>query len=991
METNNENTTTNSNEECVFENMQSLRILNPKKVIMGHLNINSIPNKFEGIMNLVANTLDVFLISETKIDDSFPEAQFCYKGYSLPHRKDRALGGGGLILYVNENIPSKKLNEHILPDDVEILCTEINLKKQKWVIIGIYHPPNMKDDYFIDHLSKTIDFYSTKYDRLVIMGDFNLEPSTELIETLCNSYDLYNLVKEHTCFKGVPKCYDLILTNCKHNFQNTVALTTGFSDFHKMTVTVLKTEYVKADPIQVNYRDYKNYNPTLFREELKNKLNEDILSNINFNNFQNILCNVLNKHAPLKKKYLRANDSPFMTKHLRKMIMNRSRCKNAYMKNKTVENWEKYRKLRNECVKVTKKVKMEYFQNININSVNDNKIFWKTVKPNFSNKNNTHKIILVENGEIISENKKTAEVFNNYFINIVKDLNIPEIAKSSENPITINADPIEIILQNYDEHPSIVKIREHINETAIFSFKKVNETQIETEIKEINSKKAPGADGIPANILKETVDILKSPLTQLYNISVENQQFPNNLKYANVTPLFKKDENIDKTNYRPISILPSISKIFERLMFKQITTFVENKLSQYLCGFRKGYNTQHALLRLIDKLNKSVDKTEKIGIFMMDLSKAFDCISHDLLIAKFNAYGFDKYSLKLIHSYLKGRKQRVKINSDFSTWKEIINGVPQGSVLGPLLFNIFINDLFLFVVNSDVCNFADDNTLSVADLSIEQIISRLEYDIDILQTWFLNNGMLLNETKCQFLIIESSKSKRNEIAEIKVNSKSIVESKKGKLLGVTIDSNLTMKEHIKNICKQAGNKLNALARIAKYLDGSKRKLLMNSFIISQFHYCPIIWMYCQRQSNNLINRIHERALRIAYNDYTSTFIALLEKDDSVSIHQRNIQALALEIFKTKNDLNPNFMKNIFCPVNHNYNTRNENLAHPNPRTVTYGLETFGYKANQIWNSLSNEIKSADDLKTFKNLLSKNMSNLCTCNLCKNYVPNLGYL
>ena len=147
--------------------------------------------------------------------------------------------------------------------------------------------------------------------------------------------------------------------------------------------------------------------------------------------------------------------------------------------------------------------------------------------------------------------------------------------------------------------------------------------------------------------MKETVDILKSPLTQLFNVTVENQHFPNDLKYANVTPLHKKEQIIDKKNYRPISILPSISKIFERLIFKQMTNFIENKISEYLCGFRKGYNIQHVLIRLIDKLNKSRDKKEKIGILMMDLSKAFDCISHDLLVAKISTYGFDKCSLKL--------------------------------------------------------------------------------------------------------------------------------------------------------------------------------------------------------------------------------------------------------------------------------------------------------------------------------------------------------
>ena len=207
----------NNNERCVLEQLREIRIRNPKKVTMGHLNINSIPNKFEGIMGIAEKNLEIFLISETKIDDSFPNTQFFYDGYSKPHRKDRKLGAGGLLLYVNENIPNRVLSEHILPEDVEIICVEINLKKQKWIVMGIYRPPNMNERYFLDHLSRVIDCYSKKYDRIVIMGDFNSEPSDEHIETFLSCYNLHNLVKEKTCFKGPPKCYDLILTNFKYN------------------------------------------------------------------------------------------------------------------------------------------------------------------------------------------------------------------------------------------------------------------------------------------------------------------------------------------------------------------------------------------------------------------------------------------------------------------------------------------------------------------------------------------------------------------------------------------------------------------------------------------------------------------------------------------------------------------------------------------------------------------------------------------------------
>ena len=165
------------NEGCVLEHLRYIRASNPKKLTLGHLNINSIPNKFDGIMDIVSTNLDVFLISETKIDSSFPEAQFLHDGYSKPHRKDRSLCGGRLLMYMDDNIPSRILNQHTIPDDVEIMCVEINLKKQKWITIGIYRPPSMNERYFIDHLGRVIDFYSKIYDRFVIMRDFNSEPT----------------------------------------------------------------------------------------------------------------------------------------------------------------------------------------------------------------------------------------------------------------------------------------------------------------------------------------------------------------------------------------------------------------------------------------------------------------------------------------------------------------------------------------------------------------------------------------------------------------------------------------------------------------------------------------------------------------------------------------------------------------------------------------------------------------------------------------------
>ena len=401
------------------------------------------------------------------------------------------------------------------------------------------------------------------------------------------------------------------------------------------------------------YRNYKKCNHLEFSNHLSSELENDITSNNNYNNFQNILWHTLDAHAPLKKKYLRANNSPFMTTQLRKLIMHRSRCKNTFFKNKTVENWEKYRQLRNKCVKLTKKVKKEYFENLNINSITDNKSFWRTIKPYFSEKTkNMEKIVLVENNEIIMDNNTSSELMNDYFVNIAQNMAIPEFNKEIPPTEAECLDPIDKIIYDFNKHPSVMKINNIIKNAERFTFNEIDQVGMEKEILHLNSKKSAGPDDIPPKIVKNSSTVLKATLTELFNTSVNEYYFPSELKYANVSTLFKKGDSTNKENYRPISILPSISKIFERLIFQQMTTYVSSLLSPYLCGFRKGYNPQHAHLRLINHLNKSLDRKENIGIVMMDLSKAFDCIPHDLLIAKLYAYGFHKNSLKLIHSYL---------------------------------------------------------------------------------------------------------------------------------------------------------------------------------------------------------------------------------------------------------------------------------------------------------------------------------------------------
>ena len=202
--------------------------------------------------------------------------------------------------------------------------------------------------------------------------------------------------------------------------------------------------------------------------------------------------------------------------------------------------------------------------------------------------------------------------------------------------------------------------------------------------------------------------------------------FPEILEHVDITLLYKKGKNYIKGNYRPVSILPNLSKIFEKCMFEQMSQFFENIFSKYQCGFRKGFSTQQCLLAMLEKWKRSVDNSKMFGALLTDLSKAFDCLDHELVIAKLNAYGFSLTALKLVHNYLSNRKQRTKINSTYSSLLEIIFGVPQGSILGPLLFNIFLINLFFIIEDTDIGSYADDNTPYVIADNTDGVIKSLE-------------------------------------------------------------------------------------------------------------------------------------------------------------------------------------------------------------------------------------------------------------------------
>ena len=539
----------------------------------------------------------------------------------------------------------------------------------------------------------------------------------------------------------------------------------------------------------------------------------------------------------------------------------------------------------------------------------------------------------------------------------------------------------------YRNHPSIIAIRKKYKISECFKFTEVDQKDIEKEILKLDVNKASQSSDIPTKIVIENVYIFGNFICTSYNNTVKSSQIYQNLKLADITPAYKKGKKDMKENYRPVSILPNLSKIFEKLMFKEMSQFFDKIFSKYQCGFRKGFSTQQCLLAMLEKWKRSIDNGKSFGALLTDLSKAFDCLDHELLIAKLNAYGFHLSALKLIHDYLSNRKQRTKINSTYSTWHEILFGVPQGSILGPLLFNIYLIDLFFVIEDTDIASYADDNTLYIIDDTVEGVIKSLEEVSKKLFKWFDDNLMKSNADKCHLLV------STNETMKIQVENYNIANSKCEKLLGINFDHNLNFDKHLSELCKKASRKINALSRITPYMNVSKKRILMNAFFKSQFSYCPLIWMCHSRANNNKINRLHERCLRIVFSDKQSSFETLLEKDSSVSIHNRNLQILATEMYKIKNNLSPPIIADLFEQRNEqHYNLRNwAQFSPPAIRTVYHGSESITFLGPKIWNMLPDKLKNASSLEVFKASIKSWKPENCPCRLRRLYAQNVGFI
>ena len=484
---------------------------------------------------------------------------------------------------------------------------------------------------------------------------------------------------------------------------------------------------------------------------------------------------VVNSHAKLNNSVLK-NDMRF-----------RDAAKKKAIKTKNLHDWANYRKLRNKINNNVKTTKASYYHNSLIQSEGNSRRTWKTINHLMSRRQNNQLVKEDKVNDIsICNSNEISNTFNEHFSTIG-----PRLAR--EIPST--SDEVSTYLNNFPEN---------FNK---FSFRPTTNSIVFTHLNRLSKTKSTGLDNISA-------DIISGPLCDLFNKCLMSGIFPDDWKCARVIPLFKQGESFDLNNYRPISVISVVAKVFERIVYDQLYNFLSNEgiISKQQSGFQSLHSTVSALLEATDSWAFNIDRGYVNAIVFLDLKKAFDTVDHELLLTKMNQYGIQGKSRDWFKSYLMNCTQRCSVNGCLSDFTTLKCGVPQGTIPGPFLFLIYINDLLNCLSFSSPRMYADDTHITYAGSDLHLIQSSISHDLEKLSKWLVSNKLTLNATKTEFMLIRSRQrlSTLSDTLELSIDNVPIEKVSSVKSLGIYVDENLTWRFDVDKLCKKIASAIGAI-------------------------------------------------------------------------------------------------------------------------------------------------------------------------------------
>ena len=502
----------------------------------------------------------------------------------------------------------------------------------------------------------------------------------------------------------------------------------------------------------------------------------------------------------------------------------------------------------------------------------------------------------------------------------------------------------------------------------------VTEDDVQKKLSKLNPSKSPGPDGLHPRVLKEVAEEITTPLTLVFNKSLSEGVVPEDWKIANVTAIFKKGSVTSPGNYRPVSLTSIICKMLESIIRDKVMEFLDgnNLLSEDQHGFRSGRSCVTQLLEIMEIWTSMLDEGGGIDVVYLDFLKAFDSVPHQRLLKKIKAYGIDGSLLQWIESFLTGRKQRVNVNGGLSSWSDVNSGIPQGSVLGPILFIIFINDL-PDVVSSFVKIFADD-TKVFTHVTSEQACRDLQKDLDNLSTWSDTWQLKFNVAKCGVMHYGTQQDKHIYTISEEGIRRNLVEVFEEKDLGVKFDPTLMFSKHIAMITKKANSMVGVIRRTFDHMDEDMLKILYKSLIRPHVEYANCIWNPVLKKDADLIEKVQRRATKLVPHLREKSYSERLKHLKLPTLAYRRLWGDLIQVYKIMNGVNDVKKESIFNMAENESGTRGNRYKVRKQHTrLRLRQNAFSVRVVNMWNSLPDSTVSAKTINMFKNDIDKVMA------------------
>ena len=853
-----------------------------------------------------------------------------------------------------------------MPLHFECLFVKLIFHHNKYITVGnVYRPPSAPVE-SSKCLISTFDSISSK-NEMIILGDFNknwLDNSSVKDKNNFENLNLTQLITEPTRITPRPESLlDWILVTHPERFIESGVLSDCFSD-HSVIYCVWKIKIPKTPPKLIKIRQHKKMNIDLFINDL---------ISINWDRYQliptaqdawdflySVFTQVVDKHAPWKISKVKGQHLPWINPDLLSLFRQRDKAWAKFRRTRENADWETYRKLRNISKTMTRNSKSDYYKECLSNKFKNPKQFWNSIKTiiNTSNKSPINKIR--DGNTIIHDPSLIAQVFSQHFSTVCSDL----ISDFSYKYCSTNIAPCH----------------------STFSFTKITPQEVHNAIKELSLSSGAGLDEMESKYVKLASHILMFPLADLFNLSFATCEIPAMWKYSRITPIHKGGDILDPNNYRPISIICTVAKVFEKIIFNQISHYlkINNILSPSQSGFRPNHSTTTALVKLTNDIFSASDTGNLTGAIFIDLKKAFDLVDHYLLLDKLHAIGFSQNVLLWFNSYLHNRKQCVVLKGCMSDFFVQEKGVPQGSTLGPLLFSVFINDLPSICSNTAAQLYADDTVIYTSKSNILQIQNALQLDFDAVQNWLSSNRLLLNKTKSYSMVFGTKhnlKSKSNNLIITCNDGMNLHRVEHFKYLGLWLDSELTFKPHTDSILRKINFGISVLFRSQNCFTLNVRRKLALQLILPFFDYADVVYLNTSKTNLRPLNTAYNRLCRFAlgcsfYTHHCIMYNALKWPTLSIRRHNHWLQF----IFKCIHSNYPAYLKQFLIPYSTPYHLRHSSQYFFIIPTVnkTIGKRAFMFKAPSDWNNLPLTIRSLTLFNRFKNALSSYLESNCTC-------------